>query len=247
MSACTVPEGILVDKRHKNWFWDSNSVFDSDLSANAKLVRLYLARRADEERKAWPSYNRIAKDCGVSRDTAKRAIAELLEKGWIQKIVREKDSGEHISNVYILCDPPAAGSAQNDEDGGGCCEHPPCSESTGGVGAVSTHPVINQQGVGAVNDKVGAVSTHVGAVSTQVGAEAAPNNTHITIPREEIPREEKEMLLSSLRSDNNISGPALRAPSAVVPPERPFSDPEPYRAVNRPKKRDSRPQAGEAD
>ncbi|MCL6478879.1 MAG: hypothetical protein K6T65_10735, partial [Peptococcaceae bacterium] len=59
--------------------------------------------------------------------------------------------------------------------------------------------------------------------------------------------EEKEMLLSSLRSDNNISGPALRAPSADVPPEKPSCDLGPYRAVNRPKKRDSRPQAGAAD
>ncbi|MFZ3048006.1 MAG: helix-turn-helix domain-containing protein, partial [Desulfatirhabdiaceae bacterium] len=54
----------LADGRRKNWFWDFNDVFSSDLSAYAKLVRLYIARCANQDRQAWPSYNRIAKECG---------------------------------------------------------------------------------------------------------------------------------------------------------------------------------------
>lgn len=96
----------LKDERRKNWFWDSNEIFSSDLSAYAKLVRLYLARCANSDRQAFPSYNRIAKDCGISRDTAKRAVSELEEKGWIEKSHQVKDDGEHLSNIYSLCDPP---------------------------------------------------------------------------------------------------------------------------------------------
>ncbi|MCL6478103.1 MAG: helix-turn-helix domain-containing protein [Peptococcaceae bacterium] len=151
----------LKDDRRKNWFWDSNEIFSSNLSAYAKLVRLYLARCADSERRAFPSYNRIARDCGISRDTAKRAVAELEEKGWVIKITQIKDDGEYLSNIYSLCDPPKP--AVNDVQGGGCCEHPPCPDLEG----------------------VGAVSTHVGAVGTQVGAETASNNTNITKTKEQ--------------------------------------------------------------
>jgi DNA-binding MarR family transcriptional regulator len=80
----------LEDGRKRGWFWDYNEVFESDLSAHAKLVRLYLAKCADNGRKSWPSYNKIAKDCGISRDTAKRVINELEQKGWLKKITRLK-------------------------------------------------------------------------------------------------------------------------------------------------------------
>lgn len=158
----------LRDERRKNWFWDYNEIFSSDLSAYAKLVRLYLARCANGDRQAWPSYNRIAKECGISRDTAKRAVAELEEKGWVVKNIQIKDDGEHSSNIYSLCDPPQPVKEEknpvaNDNEGGGCCEHPPCHNF----------------------ERVGAVSTHVGAVSTQVGAETASNNTNITITMEQ--------------------------------------------------------------
>jgi len=158
----------LKDQRRKNWFWDSNEIFSSDLSAYAKLVRLYLARCANGDRQAFPSYNRIAKDCGISRDTAKRAIAELEDKGWIVKNIQIKDDGEHSSNIYSLCDPPQPVKEElnpvvNDNEGGRCSQHLPCRNLEG----------------------VGAVSTYVGADSTEVGAETASNNTNITITMEQ--------------------------------------------------------------
>ncbi|MCL5058310.1 MAG: helix-turn-helix domain-containing protein [Actinobacteria bacterium] len=164
----------LKDERRKNWFWDTNEIFSSDLSAYAKLVRLYLARCANGDRQAFPSYNRIAKDCGISRDTAKRAVAELEEKGWIEKNHQVKDDGEHLSNIYSLCDPPESPkeelkSVENEVKGGRCSQHPPCH---------------NLEGVGAVGTHIGAESTQVGADSTGVGAETASNNTNITITME---------------------------------------------------------------
>ncbi|OPX88218.1 MAG: Replication initiation and membrane attachment [Pelotomaculum sp. PtaB.Bin104] len=157
-------EKTLQDKRRKNWFWDTNEVFASDLSPFAKLVRLYLARCANSDRQAWPSYNRIAKDCKVSRDTAKRAVAELEEKGWLEKTVQKKQDGEYLSNIYFLCDPPEQVSEKDTLGAQGrCCEHPPCHNLEG----------------------VGADSTQVGACSTGVGAETASNNTNITIHSEQ--------------------------------------------------------------
>ena len=179
----------LADGRRKNWFWDFNDVFSSDLSAYAKLVRLYIARCANQDRQAWPSYNRIAKECGISRDTAKRAVAELEEKGWLRKTLQKKEGGEYLSNVYLLCDPPKKRKFK--EEGGGCSQHLPCHDLGG----------------------VGADSTHLGAHSTYVGAETAPNNTNITITNEQ---DKKELFISSLRSDINNSAKALQANRAVA-------------------------------
>lgn len=119
----------LKDKRRKNWFWDSNFVFGSNLSAHAKLIRLYLAKCSNDARQAWPSYNKIAKDCGISRDTAKRAVSELEEKGWVEKKTQVKENGEYSSNICFLCVPPEPEEEpQKDEEkpqdesghGGGC-------------------------------------------------------------------------------------------------------------------------------
>lgn len=194
-------ENILQDKRKKNWFWDSNEIFASNLSSYGKLVRLYLARCANSDRQAWPSYTRIAKDCGVSRDTAKRAIAELEEKGWIKKTVQRKHNGEYYSNIYFLCDPPEKVSLDDEGESGeegGCSQHPPLRYlGEGGssqplpprncdrVGAHSTHVGAEIAEVGAHYAQVGADNTRVGAHSTHVGAEAACNNTNITIPIEQ--------------------------------------------------------------
>ncbi|MBF7081871.1 helix-turn-helix domain-containing protein [Desulfallas sp. Bu1-1] len=210
----------LEDGRKRGWFWDYNEVFESDLSAHAKLVRLYLAKCADNGRKSWPSYNKIAKDCGISRDTAKRVINELEQKGWLKKITRIKDNGENMSNVYILCDPP-----ENELDREGTRGTKPAN--TEGVGAHSTHPA-NLEGVGAHSTGVGAHSTQVGAHSTRVGAVTASNNTQITIPSEE-----NKLFGSSLRSEPNNSASAFHASCAgsILSHENNNSDSHPQAGV----------------
>jgi len=100
------PGDALRDVRRRNWFWDFNEVFESGLSSNAILIRLYLARCANGERQAWPSINTIAVRCNVSRATVKRALAELIEKGWLERVPRIKPSGERDTTVYLLKDPP---------------------------------------------------------------------------------------------------------------------------------------------
>ncbi|WP_333871514.1 helix-turn-helix domain-containing protein [Desulforamulus putei] len=74
-----------IRRRDTGFFMGDNAIFDrQDLSAYEKLVYLYLCRRADSESRAWPSYARIAQDCGISRDTAMRAVAKLVEKGLME-------------------------------------------------------------------------------------------------------------------------------------------------------------------
>ncbi|MCL4441294.1 MAG: helix-turn-helix domain-containing protein [Firmicutes bacterium] len=156
-------DAVLKDGRRKNWFWDYNSVFRSDLSAHAKLVRLYLAQCANRDRMAWPSMKTMADACGISRATAKRAVGELVEKGWLKKIFRRKETGEYISNTFVLCDPPEE-CEKAVQQGGRVTQTLPCHDLTGGVGS----------------DRAG-----VGSHGTGVGSGRATNNTNITILKEQ--------------------------------------------------------------
>jgi DnaD/phage-associated family protein len=154
----------LKDGRRKNWFWDYNSVFKSSLSAHAKLVRLYLSQCANRDRMAWPSLKTIADACGISRATAKRAVSELVEEGWLQKMLRRKESGEYISNTFVLCDPPEELKKELAQSAGRVVQTLPCNDLTGGVGS---------EGTG------------VGSHRTGVGSGRAINNTDITILKEQ--------------------------------------------------------------
>lgn len=164
-------EVVLKDGRRKNWFWDYNSVFRSDLSAHAKLVRLYLAQCANRDRMAWPSMKTMADACGISRATAKRAVGELVEKGWLKKILRRKETGEYISNAFVLCDTPEECGKEVVQQGGRVTQTLPCHDLTGGVGS---------EGTG-----VGSHGTGVGSHGTGVGSRRAVNNTYITIITEQ--------------------------------------------------------------
>jgi len=126
------PRNELHDCRRKNWFWDSNCIFDLGLSCYAIVVRLYLARCAGEKRVAWPSLSNIAAHCGISRKTAKKAVDELVERGLLAKEARITELGDYTSNIYTLKDPgqeeAAAGMAG---EGGRVPQTLPCNEMPG--------------------------------------------------------------------------------------------------------------------
>ncbi|WP_165859230.1 helix-turn-helix domain-containing protein [Desulfofundulus salinus] len=189
----TEPNVTLQDGRRKNWFWDYNDVFESDLSANAMLVRLYLARCANGDRHAWPSLNTIARNCKISKPTVIKALKELEEKGWLEKIIRKRPNQEYETTVYVLKDPPAA-YASGSEEGGGKADLPPVKNKTG-------------EGGGVVNDVYHLVN-QIDNLVKQVDS----NNTQITIPNEQ----EKDLsFVSSLRSDTNDSASAFQASGAA--------------------------------
>ncbi|HHV35916.1 MAG TPA: helix-turn-helix domain-containing protein [Syntrophomonadaceae bacterium] len=77
-------------------------IFELDLNAHEKLVYLYLTCTANSNMQASPSLSKIAKQCSISRSTAKRTINNLVEKGWIAKDTRHFQDGNYHSNQYTI-------------------------------------------------------------------------------------------------------------------------------------------------
>ena len=75
---------------------------DDRLLKRAKYVYLYLADR-QKDGVAWPSLDIMARDLSVSRNTVKRAVADLERFGYIRKEIffREED-GKQTSNRYHI-------------------------------------------------------------------------------------------------------------------------------------------------
>ncbi|MFZ5590661.1 MAG: helix-turn-helix domain-containing protein [Bacillota bacterium] len=193
----TETSNILQDGRRKNWFWDYNDIFGSNLSANAMLVRLYLARCANGDRQAWPSLNTIARNCKISKPTVIKALRELEEKGWLKKIIRQRPSQEYETTVYVLLDAPTPNPSQDTEggNGGSKTDLPPVKNIT------------SAPGEGVVKNCRGVVN-EVYHVVKQVDL----NNTHRTILKD---LDQEDLLFaSSLRSEAN-NGAAANAAAAV--------------------------------
>ncbi|PSW14763.1 helix-turn-helix domain-containing protein [Photobacterium sanctipauli] len=75
------------------------AVWDADnLKGNAKLIMLCLADFANDEGYCWPSLERLAKKCGVSRSTVKAQIKSLCEMRIITKECRVKPAKEGAKN-----------------------------------------------------------------------------------------------------------------------------------------------------
>lgn len=184
------PSTCLEDQRSRGWFWDCNEVFESDLSKNAIIVRLYLAKCANGDRQAWPSLNTIAKCCKMSKPTVIKALKELEEKGWLQRIIRKRPNQEHDSTVYILKDPPPASTTVNSE-GGSKIALPPVKNKTGGVVKQFYHPVKE---------------------FNHLVKQFYPNKTQGIIPN----IDNTKLLVSSLRSDTNNSAVDFQSTDAVV-------------------------------
>lgn len=80
-----------------------NEVYgDQELSARAKTVCLYLYDRANREGESWYAIGTIAADLSLSRSTVKRALADLIRLGWVEKQPRYRENGGQTSNLYRL-------------------------------------------------------------------------------------------------------------------------------------------------
>ena len=75
---------------------------DPELSARAKQVLVYLHDRANKDGESWYAINTMAKDLSLSRSTRKRALAELIRQGRVEKQVRFRENGGCSSNYYQL-------------------------------------------------------------------------------------------------------------------------------------------------
>ncbi|TPQ45802.1 helix-turn-helix domain-containing protein [Burkholderia ubonensis] len=119
---------------------------EQDLPALQKLVLLMLANCCNAHTgRCDPSHDRLAKECGMSRDSVRRAIAELEKCGLIE-IRRQTQNGVNLPNQYLLRVGSSVGGVGADSTDGYVHTAPTvgadstggrCSQQ-GGVGADST-------------------------------------------------------------------------------------------------------------
>lgn len=80
-----------------------NEVYnDLELSARAKQVLVYLHDRANKDGESWYAINTMAKDLSLSRSTIKRALAELIRQGRVEKQARFRENRGCTSNCYQI-------------------------------------------------------------------------------------------------------------------------------------------------
>lgn len=82
--------------------------YRSDLKSRALSVLMYLVDRADNNKfTCYPSISTIGENLHISISTVKRAIKELLERGYLKREARfaESKNGGQTSNLYTLSVP----------------------------------------------------------------------------------------------------------------------------------------------
>ena len=96
-------------KRAKsNRFWAPNLIFELDISNNAKLVYLFLCRRAKSDGTSFPSRQNIAQNCSIAIRTIDKVLKELVSVGMLEKEhqFNEKNPDEFTSNLYTVHEEP---------------------------------------------------------------------------------------------------------------------------------------------
>lgn len=97
----------VIDGRKPGWFWADNAMMRRVLAeAGPYGCALYtaIAMRAGSDRTAWPSYEVLAADAGMSVRRAKDAVAQLASLGVIVVTERRTADGRQISSLYRLVD-----------------------------------------------------------------------------------------------------------------------------------------------
>ncbi len=80
-----------------------NMLYKCSLKSRALSVILYLLDRANKDLVCFPSIKTISKDLNISVSTTKRALNNLVETGFIEKIERFLDTtGKQTSNLYVI-------------------------------------------------------------------------------------------------------------------------------------------------
>ncbi len=74
---------------------------DDDVSSKAVMIYRYLRDRQGLRDSCFPSHKTIARDNKCSVSTVKRAIAELVAKGYVTKNERRRENGGRSSNAYV--------------------------------------------------------------------------------------------------------------------------------------------------
>ncbi len=96
------------------------------VSMNAIGVYCVIDRKADRNGRAFPGRKLIADTLNVSEATVKRALAELVDVGALERLPRFREDGSRTSNLYrLLRDPPRS----TDDPGGRSAGDPALNQS----------------------------------------------------------------------------------------------------------------------
>ncbi|MDD4565862.1 MAG: helix-turn-helix domain-containing protein [Eubacteriales bacterium] len=88
--------------KRTGYFYINNGIFIEDISANAKIVYMYLCKCADYFGKSWPAHKTIAGACSLSVSSLKLAIKELKERKLLTVSPRYREEGGKSSNLYMI-------------------------------------------------------------------------------------------------------------------------------------------------
>ena len=100
-----VSKNNLRDGRVRNWFYLENDLLDrEDLSIYEKTVYIVIARYVNDENKAFPSYETIARKGSMAKVQAMRVVKSLTQKGLLKKEVRNniRNGGSYIEFIYLI-------------------------------------------------------------------------------------------------------------------------------------------------
>ena len=106
----------LRDGRIKNWFYLENDLLDrEDLTIYEKTVYIVIARYVNNENRAFPSYETIAKKGSMAKVQAMRVVKSLTKKGLLKKEARKnKNNRGSTSNLYTLLNPKPNNKDKNE-------------------------------------------------------------------------------------------------------------------------------------
>jgi hypothetical protein len=83
-----------------------NAIYEFGLKPHALVVYQYLCRRGNQGADAYPSYDTIGRDGGMSRRAAIRAVAKLQEVGLVTVEHRRDPYGDAAPNIYRVVNSP---------------------------------------------------------------------------------------------------------------------------------------------
>ena len=75
-------------------------IYRDEVSSKAVTIYRYLRDRQGKHENCFPSHRTIALDNKCSVSTVKRAIDELVKKGYVEKENRRCRNGSKTSNIY---------------------------------------------------------------------------------------------------------------------------------------------------
>ncbi len=77
-------------------------IYEAELPSRAVLVWLYLYQHSNKDGFCFPAIKTIARETNISVSTVKRALADLVSAGFIEKKSRYRDNNAQSSNLYLL-------------------------------------------------------------------------------------------------------------------------------------------------